>query len=78
MNLLVSLIFILICYVYSEEYANVVEYNGEQEIKIDFANAKYTIAMFYAPWCGHCKSFKPEFTKAAANLKDKPDIQFML
>ncbi|CAH0578023.1 unnamed protein product [Chrysodeixis includens] len=37
---------------------------------------KHALIMFYAPWCGHCKSTKPEFIMAAERFADELMVVF--
>merc|ERR1711991_1204318 len=48
------------------------------DLDLDESNFQQTIddnelllVMFFAPWCGHCKSFKPHFAEAATKSKGK-------
>lgn len=45
--------------------------NFEAEVVDKEADA---LLEFYAPWCGHCKSLKPEFNKVGQHFKDDAGV----
>ncbi|XP_077869020.1 protein disulfide-isomerase A5-like [Saccoglossus kowalevskii] len=48
----------------------------EETFKPFLKKKKHTLVMFYAPWCGHCKKAKPEFTSAAETFKDNNKVAY--
>ena len=43
--------------------------NGDNFDKEVVQSKDIWLILFYAPWCGHCKAFSPEYEKAAKALK---------
>jgi len=59
---------------WEEEHSEVVHLSDEN-FKPFLKKKTHVLLMFYAPWCGHCKRTKPEFTKAAAKFADDPTTE---
>ena len=40
------------------------------------SETRYMMVEFYAPWCGHCQSFAPQYREAARALRDtQPEVR---
>ena len=48
----------------------------EEDFKPFLKKKKHALVMFYAPWCGHCKAAKPEFTSAAEQFSGDKKVAF--
>ncbi|XP_055641781.1 protein disulfide-isomerase A5 isoform X2 [Toxorhynchites rutilus septentrionalis] len=57
-----------------EEEQSEVVHLSEESFKPFLKKKKHALVMFYAPWCGHCKRAKPEFTSAAEHFKEDPKV----
>ncbi len=47
--------------------------SGDDDPKKVFSSTKPTMVLFYAPWCGHCKTMKPEYERLREKYRKNPN-----
>jgi len=59
---------VVACNAFYEDSEDVVELTDANFASKVIGSDYVWLVEFYAPWCGHCKQFAPEFARAAKNL----------
>jgi protein disulfide-isomerase A1 len=67
--LVLALVGLFACGAKADNFDDVVPILTEDDFDDHVADNSHTLCMFYAPWCGHCKRFKPDFAEAHTELK---------
>ena len=47
--------------------------SDDDDPKKVFSSTKPTMVLFYAPWCGHCKSMKPDYEQLRLRYRNNPN-----